>query len=238
MKGLFQRFKNLVRQLGVWINTPTAQLPPHCGNINALLLHLCDFDHDLHKWVLRWIAYPLRHPGAKMSTCLLINGGEGTGKNMFFEGVVKSVYGPVAQKIYGHHLSSRFNGWAAGTRLAIVDEMYSPRMLNRLKALVTAKHVLISEMGKPDHVEDNRMNFVFLSGALNFLPAAVADRRFVVVEAPPARNAMFYRAVHAEIQNGGIDAFRQYLMSELDMADFHEHSQPPKAASNADREAA
>ena len=30
-------------------------------------------------WVLRWLAYPLQHPGAKMRTAMVVHGDEGSG---------------------------------------------------------------------------------------------------------------------------------------------------------------
>ena len=61
MKNLFTAIKAFFRSLTA--NAPVTQAPTSCGNINALLLHLCDFDHALHMWVLRWLAFPLQNPG-------------------------------------------------------------------------------------------------------------------------------------------------------------------------------
>ena len=40
------------------------------------------------RWVLKWLAYPIQHPGAKMRTALVLHGPQGTGKNMFFEAIM------------------------------------------------------------------------------------------------------------------------------------------------------
>lgn len=76
-----------------------AARPAHCGNIMTLLAHLCDMDDELQLWVLRWLAYPLRNPGARMSTALVLNGGQGSGKSLFLNFVVAELYGDVAAKI-------------------------------------------------------------------------------------------------------------------------------------------
>ena len=227
MKDLIFRLNSFIRMIGATINTPSAHLPPHCCNINALLLHLCDYNHDLHKWVLRWIAYPLRRPGVKMSTCVVFNGGDGSGKSTFFERVVAGAYGTFARRIQGHHLRNTFNGWAVGAHMVIIDGEYSISMARRLKALVAEGRLWVNEKNKPERMEPNQMNFVFLSGAIDFLPAEASDHRFVVVEVPPAQSPTFYRAVNDEIQNGGIEAFLHYLLYELDMGDFNERTAPP-----------
>lgn len=229
MKLIFRNLKNLVRSIAVIVNKPRAHLPPHCGNINSLLLHLCDFDAELHKWVLQWIAYPLRNPGAKMGTCLLINGGEGTGKNLFFEGVVAKLYGDAARVLPGTRLFEAYKPWADSARFVVIDGDYSTPAAIHLKALVTNDRVFLDKKPAPPKMVPNHMNFVFVSGEFDFLPAGAQDRRFMVIEAPPAQKPFFYRAVANEIQNGGIDAFHEFLMFKLDMTGFDTHTLPPAA---------
>ena len=238
---LFLRLKNLIRSIGAMINTPPVQLPPHCSNINALLLHLCNFDSELHMWALRWIAYPLRHPGAKMATCLLINGSPGTGMSLFFEGVVAKLYGDDARVMPGRALLGYFNSWAEGARFVIIDGGHSTHKsaAAQIKRLITSERTLIHAKFKDRKMAENQMNFVFITGEINAIPVGPNDHRFMVIEAPPPQETFFYRAVYDEIQNGGVDAFRQYLTVELDMADFDEHTMPPAAPHyRGDREAA
>lgn len=229
MKPIFRSVKNLIRSIGAILTTPPAQRPPHCGNIDSLLLHLCDFDHKLHKWVLQWLAYPLRHPGAKMTTCLLVNGGQGTGKNLFFEGVVAKLYGDAARVLPGSELFGSFNPWADCARFVVIDGAYSKLATAQLKAHITSGRIFIKEKFKEPRLVKNKMNFVFLTGELDFLPAGSEDRRFMVLEAPPAQAPRFYQAVANEIQNRGIDAFRDYLMFGLDMDGFDGNTLPPAA---------
>lgn len=227
MKKLITSIKTLVRKISVLLSTPPAFLPPHCCNISALLMHLCDNDQELHRYVLRWIAFPLRTPGAKMSTALLVNGGQGTGKSMFFDQVVGTLYGPRARHIDGSQLPGRFNDWASNALYVTIDGRFSVRSTSTLKALITSTDLLITRRLQLAQRQPNKMNFVFLSGAADFLPIDATDRRFCVIEAPPAASSRFYRAVVDEISNGGVDAFFHYLMSELDMGDFNEYTAPP-----------
>lgn len=212
--------------------------PAHCGNILTLLLHLCDFDHDMCTWILRWIAYPLRHPGAKMSTAIVINGGPATGKSLFFKNVVAELHGANGRVIGSDRLRGYFTGWAANARFAAVDGSFSSLAANRLKDLLTAESIVIERRGEPPYSQPNQLNLVFLSTGLGFLPESVASRRFLIVETPPARARTFYQAVAYEIANGGLEAFREYLVRELDMGNFNTSTQPPKARTSKQREAA
>jgi hypothetical protein len=216
---------------------PTDTRPAHCGNILTLLAHLCDMDEDVRVWVLRWLAYPLRNPGAKMATALIFNGGEASGKTLFFARVVAQLYGSNAAKVRPSDLHSKFNPWAVGANLVLVEGEYAPRHIERMKALITVSPVEINVRGQVPRTVPNRLNFIHTTSRDDFLPMEVGNRRFVVVKVPPARPRAFYEAILHEMANGGIDAFRDYLMHGLDMGDFNENTLPPPALQD-DRRAA
>jgi hypothetical protein len=203
--------------------------PGHCGNILTLLAHLCDMDDDMQLYVLRWLAYPLRNPGAKMSAALVFNGGQGSGKSLFFTHIAAALFGENAVKIRPSDLYSKFNYWAVGANLVVVDGDFVPQHLERIKAYQSAGTFEITLKGHEARSVVNRLSFVYLSNRDDFLPADTGNRRFVVVEVPPARPRGFYQAIVHEIANGGIDAFREYLMHGLDMGDFNENTLPPPA---------
>lgn len=216
---------------------PAAAQPAHCGNILTLLAHLCDMDDDLQLYVLRWLAYPLRNPGAKMSTALVFNGGQGSGKNLFFNHVAAALYGDNAANIQPNDLYGKFNYWAVSANLVVVDGDYAPRHLERMKVFHAAEAFVITLQGHPPCTVANRLNFVYLSDQEDFLPSDAGSRRFVTVEVPPARPRGFYAAIAHEIANGGLDAFRAYLMHGLDMSDFNENTLPPPATRDGRRAA-
>jgi hypothetical protein len=208
--------------------------PAYCGNILTLVAHLCDMDDDLQQYVLRWLAYPLRNPGAKMSTALVFNGGQGSGKNLFFTHVIAALYGDNAATIRPADLYGKFNYWAVGANLVVVDGDYAPRHLERMKAFQATESFAITLKGHEPRTVVNRLNFVYLSNREDFLPADTGNRRFVVVEVPPARPRGFYQAIAHEIANGGLDAFRDYLMHRLDMGDFNVNTRPPSTPAPRD----
>jgi hypothetical protein len=212
--------------------------PGHCRNIMTLLAHLCDMDDELRLWVLRWLAYPLRKPGAKMSTALIFNGGEGSGKSLFMNFVVADLYGDAAAKIRPRALHSRVDGWIEGTSLALVDGEFARTHIARMKEMMTAESLDVEPKGPNSNMVPNRLNFILVTSSPDFLPADIGNRRFMVIEVPPARQGAFYQAVVHEIADGGVDAFRDYLMHGLDMGAFNEDTPPPTEMPILDREAA
>ena len=103
---------------------------------------------------------------------------------------------------------------------------------------VAAENFTIQRMDHAPRVVPNRLNFIYVTSSPDFLPADVGNRRFTVIEVPPARQRAFYQAVAHEIAEGGAEAFRDYLMHGLDMGTFNERTLPPTAPLNVDRRVA
>ncbi len=202
----------------------------NCLQILTLLSHLCNGVEEMETWIARWLAYPLRHAGAKMETSIIMHGDEGSGKNFFFEKVVKAIYGEYGYVIGNAQLESNFNDWASMKLFMVADEVVTraelKQMKGKLKYLVSGDTVIVNPKGLPEHSEANQMNFVFLSNELQPLALDKTDRRYLVVWTPPALDREFYVGVANEIAAGGIEAFYHYLMHELDMGDFNEHTKP------------
>lgn len=210
---------------------PDASRP--CARLLELLQTLCgEADQDqapLTDWVLRWLAYPLQHPGAKMQTALVFHGDEGTGKNLFF-GTVREIYGSYGGIVTQSELESDFNAWASQKLFLIANEVVSRMELRhqtgRLKNLITEATININEKMLPLREEGNHIQFVFLSNETQPLILGPNDRRYVVIQTPPPRPKPFYASVREEIDAGGVEGLYAYLMA-LDLGDFSEHADAP-----------
>jgi putative DNA primase/helicase len=204
--------------------------PVGCNNILTLLLHVCDMDENMRMWILRWTAFQLRNPGAKMRTALVING-QHFGKSVFFKDVLTALFVNRSRVITADQLHDKFTRWAiAACSLVVVHGTYAPRHMARMRAFVTAESFVVEQRGTAPQTRPSHLNFVFLSGSSEFLPADVGGRRFAVIESPPVWQRSFHHAVQDEIKNGGIQAFFEYLVRDLDMATFNESTLPPLPA--------
>ncbi len=201
-----------------------------CDQIIELVKFLCNDDVQVLAWVLRWLAYPLQHPGAKMKTSIIVHGDEGSGKNLFFENVMKAIYGEYGGVIGNAQIEAPFNEWASKKLFMVADEVVTRSELRqlkgKLKAMVTGDVIMINPKGMTERAEANHMNFVFLSNELQPLALDKTDRRYLVLWTPPKRDEAFYDAVARQIMGGGIEAFYHFLLHKVDLADFNEHTKP------------
>jgi putative DNA primase/helicase len=197
---------------------PVSAQPAGCDHIEALLLHLCDGDELRALWVERWLALPLRAPGIKMPTALIVNGLPGVGVTLFFEQVAARLYGGDARCIPEIMLGSARNDWAdESARLVIVNGSITPDAVARLKNLITSDTIMIK---KPARQAPSMMNFVFTTNSPDYLGDNTDTRRLFIIDTPPPRPEAFYRTVVDEIAGGGVEAFRDHLL-RLDLGDFN-----------------
>lgn len=223
----------------LWGGWPTTPREGTCDKLLELLDHLCAEEDDTRRafhWVLKWIAYPIQHPGAKMRTALIFHGPQGTGKNLIFESVM-AIYGEYGRIVDQAAVEDKFNDWASKKLFMIADEVVARQELfhvkNKLKGLVTGEWIRINPKNVAAHDEKNHVNLVFLSNESQPLVLEKDDRRYVVIHTPEKLSEEFYQDVRDEINAGGIAALHHYLL-QLDLGDFDEHTKPPMTRAKAD----
>lgn len=231
------KIRNLVDAIKTAFATPHATPLPPFGPAsmpytNAVLLNLCGNDHGRALEVMRWLASPLRTPGEKLPQALWVRGDQGTGKSLFFNELIAPMYGAAAATIPSQLFNGWFNGWASGKRLAVVDAFeYGFESMHRLKSLITANHLHIERKGHAASIERNKLNLIFLSGQADVLPlSGDTTRRFLIVDAGPALAREYYVGMAEEIRQGGIQAYLQFLVDQLDMGDVSTTSTPATLA--------
>lgn len=216
----------------LWAGWPTQPVAGKCQQLLDLLRHMCAEDRNqeqLYQWVLRWLAYPIQHPGAKMKTTLVIHGPQGTGKNMFFEAIM-DIYGPYGRVIDQAAIEDKFNDWASRKLFLIADEVLARsdvfHVKNRLKSFITGDWLRINPKNMAAYDERNHVNMVFLSNESMPVVIEEDDRRHTVIWTPKQLDAAFYDGVKAELANGGVSALHDYLLN-VDLGDFGPATKPP-----------
>lgn len=221
-------------------------MEPKAGDhapILELLQHLCSESADtpegvqeVVRWALRWLAYPLQHPGAKMRSALVFHGPQGAGKNLLFE-IVAAMYGRYALVVGQDQLEDKFNDWASQKLFLIGDEVVARAELyhhkNKLKSFITGETIQINAKMMPLRTESNHVNVVFLSNEQQPLALEPGDRRYFVVYTPPRRTDGLYERVGQCLQAGGAEAFLAHLMG-VDLAGFDAFSIPPMTQAKRD----
>lgn len=217
----------------LWGGWPTVARQGECGALLRILEHLCgreDKPREVYRWVLKWLAYPLQHPGAKMQTALLMHGPEGTGKNTVF-GAVRQAYGRYGFTFTQVELESQFNGIFSGKLFGIGNEVVSRAELyhqqGRMRNMITEGEWPINEKNLPARMEQNHCNMVFFSNRIDIAKLDPDDRRYCVIWTPEPADSSLYLEAKSELATGGAAALHWHLLHEVDTEGFDEHSKPP-----------
>jgi phage/plasmid primase-like uncharacterized protein len=201
----------------------------------ALLYSLCSSeanDEEVFDWVLKWLAYPLQHPGAKMQTAMLFFGEkQGTGKSLFFEGIVKPIYGAHGATGGQNQLEAQYTHWRSQKLFVLFEEILNRQdkysHFGLIKHMITGRDMQISQKFKDDRTEANHLNVVMLSNEFQAVPIEPEDRRFQVVEARAPLDEQLRLNIKSEIDAGVAlsQAFYAFLL-EYPLDDFDPHTKP------------
>ncbi|WP_346839809.1 primase-helicase family protein [Microbulbifer sp. SAOS-129_SWC] len=202
-----------------------------CRNIRAMLWHLCNCDEEVWSWMVKWLAYPLQHVGSKLDSGLLMHSDmQGAGKSLFFDRVMREVYGEYSATLGQHQIESSYTDWKSSLLWGVFEEIFSRdkkySQMGNIKQMITGATTRIEKKFVSGWEEANYMNSVFLSNELLPFPVEPRDRRFLVVWPKKKLPGELKKGVDHELVNGGPAAFYGWLLDQ-DLGDFHSHTEPP-----------
>lgn len=200
-----------------------------CDAIVAHLYHLCHQDDALFHWVACWLAYPLKHPGAKMRTALVLHGlREGTGKSLMMD-IMRSIYGRYARTVTQLQLQTEFTDWLSGMLFCVAEEVVTAADRKHhkglLKNLITNETVQINPKNMPLRQEENHANFAFLSNDQMPMQLDPFDRRYTVINVEEGQPESWFARIGEQRAAGGDAGFYRWLL-EYDLQGFNEFTRP------------
>lgn len=202
-----------------------------CQWICALIQHLCNDNQEVMYWLMRWLAYPLQHVGAKMASAVLMHSHiQGSGKSLLFEEVLKTIYGEYSSTLSQHQLESQYTDWRSQLLFGLFEEIFSRDQkyshTGTLKHMITGKTQRIEKKFVSGWEEANFMNAVFLSNEIQPFPVEATDRRMLVIWPKRKMPDEMKANVLNEVRNGGIEAFYALLLA-YPLDGFGTHTEPP-----------
>jgi putative DNA primase/helicase len=220
-------------KLNTWRGWPREPKEGSCERIKELIWYLCGEEEnrgEVCKWFECWMAYPLKKPGAKLSSAVIMHGPQGTGKTTLGK-LLAWIYGDYSVTLNQRGIEDRFNSdWADSKLFILAEEVVTRQEMwsikNELKDLVTGTILRINPKNLAAYTQKNQMQIMYLSNENQPLPIDNDDRRHLVIYNPPAESFKYYKELHDEIENGGAEAFYHYLLN-LDLGDFRPNSRPP-----------
>ena len=200
---------------------------PVQGNIepwNRLLKHLFGAHDKGRLWFERWLAWPIQHPGYKMSSAAVVWGAaQGTGKTIVGHTMMK-LYGKNATEIKDQDLESARFEWAENKQFVLADDITGStnrKLANRLKTMITQKEMRLDPKFIPSYTIQDCINYYFTSNDPDALFLDDGDRRYFIHEVLAGKLPTEQRNEYVAWMESkaGIEALAYHLIN-LDMGDF------------------
>jgi Family of unknown function (DUF5906)/Primase C terminal 1 (PriCT-1) len=229
---IFNNCLNLWRGWGV---------SPHAGNVKPwkeVVNHLFGEGSEQAKHFEQWVAYPIQHPGTKLSTATVIwSTQQGIGKSLIGATITR-LYGEHATTISARELHDQYNGWAKNALFVVGEENSgSDRRAdsNRLKNMITGATHHIHEKYQPAIELQNLTNFLFTSNHPDAFHVENDDRRLFIVSANVQPKTREFYDDYAKWMNSeeGPAALMDYLM-HLDLTGFNPYGHSPHTSARAE----
>ena len=204
--------------------------PKKTGVFSKILYHIeevvCCGDKKLSAYLLAWLAFKLQKPYLKQEVGILLQGLEGTGKNMFVE-VVKLLFGQryIFETGDIEDITKNFNSQLSGKLLVVGDELIGYAGFKKsdlIKNLMTAPTINITKKGLDSVSEKSFHSFIFTTNNIETLRLSKNDRRILVVAISSAMmgNFAYFKELKKEMNDlDNIKAFFDFLMG-YDISEF------------------
>lgn len=205
--------------------------PDQTGDFSILDEHLRQNvalgDESLYRWVVGWFAQMCQQPNHKPGTSLALRGHQGTGKTVIGEHVGQLFRDHYVYVDDDRYVTGQFNSHMITALLLQADEAFfagDPRIVGRLKGLVTSQTNMIEKKGKDQFEVTNYIRLLLTSNEAWVLPAAFEERRFAVLDVGDGRRQdnAYFEAMANQLKAGGYGGLLHYLLNfDLSTTDVH-----------------
>ena len=164
------------------------------GIVNVFINHIRDVwangNQEHYKYIMSWIAQVIKHPEKKTDVAVLLQGGQGTGKTLPCDILLERVFGRnIGMSASGLGiLTQKFNGSTMSKIFCKVDELSIVGAdsfsctFDKMKSLITDRHIQIERKGMEHIMIDNHINFIMTTNHRHTVKIEADDRRYACFE--------------------------------------------------------
>ena len=162
--------------------------------VNVFTNHIMEVwagnNKEYYRYIMSWLAQVIQTPEKKTEVAILLQGGQGSGKTLPCDILLSRVFGDnIGFTSSGlGPLTQRFNGCTMGkifanvNELSIVDGDNFNASFDKMKSLITDRHLQIEKKGL-EHIKiDNYTNFILTTNHTHTIKLERDDRRYFCIQ--------------------------------------------------------
>jgi hypothetical protein len=218
--------------LNYWVKNP---IQPSPGNWNVLKAHLlnviCARDPSNYDYLIRYVAHMLQRPEIKPGVMIVLLGGQGTGKGMFFQ-ILQRIWQRTSLLVSDiQQVVGQFNAALERNFVILMDEaLFSGdrKSQERMKSFVTEKTLQIEQKHQPSRTINSVHRFFASSNHRQFSHVEADDRRllFLRVSDQYQANHDYFTTLTQSINDDAIIAAMVHDLLTLDLKGFNIRERP------------
>ncbi|RKT47051.1 PriCT-2 domain-containing protein [Thiocapsa rosea] len=204
-------------------------LVPQPGECQLILDHIrevwCSNNEVAYQYVMFWLARMFQKPQERGHTVIVLKSGEGTGKNIIIDILVRAFGNHATVAVKSEDLVGKFNDHLGTSVLVFANEAVwggSKDQEGVLKSLITDEELPVERKYVPKYRVPSCVHLIMASNNDWVAPVGFDDRRFLILDASERRkdDMAYFKRLAEYIDNGGQEAFIDYLL-KLDIGDFN-----------------
>jgi len=228
------------KELNTWRNWGCE---PKKGNVKPftdLVKYIFAAEPGAIDWFMKWLAYPLQHPGAKLQSGVLVwSQSEGVGKTFIGE-IMRGIYGDNFSRIEKEDIVGEWNDWLINKQFILGEEITggdSRHVADKVKNMITRATAISKIKYQATFQINDCANYFLTSNHEDSLHLSGKDRRWLVVHVDDEKHPdekhpdAWYKKIQDWKTNGGAAHLFYYLLTEIDTADFNPMSAAPQTSS-------
>ncbi|SIO36502.1 DUF5906 domain-containing protein [Halodesulfovibrio marinisediminis] len=202
---------------------------PKSGSCERILDHLrmiwCRGNKEYFNYLMTWFAHMVKTPEEKPGVAVVIKGEKGAGKSIIQEKLWKKILGAHFLKLDKQGtVTGRFNAHLEDKLMIVLEEAVwagDKAAEGTLKSLITDRLLPVEAKGYDLREVDSYCRLFLNTNEHWAVPATRGERRFFVLKASDKKvgNEQYFGELVYEIENGGAEAFMDYLSKyEVEMS--------------------
>ena len=156
--------------INTWVGWGVEATPGDVAPFYSLIDYLFADDPDSKAWFLQWLAYPIKHPGAKLYTAVLLHSrAQGIGKSLLGE-IIGDLYGANFNLVSQDELHSAFNDWLVHRQFILGEELTGKKTgddADKIKNMITRQQVNVNIKMQPTYEIRDCANYLLTSNRVD-----------------------------------------------------------------------
>ena len=195
---------------------------------------ICDGNIDAYDYLVNYMAHMMQKPEEKPGVMIVLLGGQGTGKGVYFN-LLRAVWPLTTLQVSDvDQVIGKFNAVLERNFIVCMDEALfygDRRAIDRLKSTVTEPFIQIEQKYQPSRSIGSVHRFFASSNHEHFANVERDDRRFLFLRLSAARqqDTAYFSAISAAIKDPNTLGALAYYLQRKDLSKFDVRLKPKTA---------